>query len=267
MTTTLPWPELEIPHWSGFVAAVSEITALSEVDPAYLFRGQSDAAWSLKPTLARVIPANTSRARACEMEARVYSEFGGQFHLVCTDGERHIYDSDSTFLDWWPEMQHYGAPTRLLDWTASPYVAAYFAAIANPDTDGALYVCHPATITERWSALENIQGAIHWHKDFRDGVYFFSPRRQSQRVATQQGHFSVAFDPMADHQQVLVKGCPPAELAAHDSQWLRRWIIPAALKCEFLRHLRRMNVTANSLFPGPDGLGRSMKELFAARLF
>ncbi len=41
----------------------------------------------------------------------------------------------------------------------------------------------------------------------------------------------------------------------------RKLIIPNQLKPDFLRHLRRLNITARSLFPGIDGFGRSVSEL------
>ena len=38
-------------------------------------------------------------------------------------------------LEWLALMQHYGTPTRLLDFTRSPYVACYFALEELPRTD------------------------------------------------------------------------------------------------------------------------------------
>ena len=54
-------------------------------------------------------------------------------------------------------MQHSGAPTRLLDWTRSPWAAAFFAAVENPDQDGAIWWYHQkaldATARAQWERL------------------------------------------------------------------------------------------------------------------
>jgi hypothetical protein len=39
-------------------------------------------------------------------------------------------------LGWWEVMQHHGAPTRLMDWTTSPFIAAWFAIDGHEDADG-----------------------------------------------------------------------------------------------------------------------------------
>jgi len=46
-------------------------------------------------------------------------------------------------------MQHHGAPTRLLDWSTSIYVAAYFAVIEQPNADGVIWIVHLDTVRNR----------------------------------------------------------------------------------------------------------------------
>lgn len=107
-------------------------------DPLFpWFRGQDRAEWSLLPKLLRLTDGDL------ETESEIREEF-------CT---RAPALSDYTRLsdvevlsnwEWYFVMQHYGAPTRLLDWTESALIALYFALKSNKgDFDAAVWVLDP----------------------------------------------------------------------------------------------------------------------------
>ena len=58
-------------------------------------------------------------------------------------------------------MRHYGVPTRLLDWSASFYVAAYFAAASAPSKDGAVFVLHLNALDQAIAAKYGAIGAFN----------------------------------------------------------------------------------------------------------
>src|SRR4051794_6029010 len=119
----MPWKETPITSWDHFSALCSKILASQPLRDLF-FRGQSDSVWSLEPNLVRLWDkgAPVSAHDALRIEGNMIQEFF--FHV----GKRLDSLCDTQDL---PSvlalMQHYRAPTRLLDWTYSPYVAAYFA--------------------------------------------------------------------------------------------------------------------------------------------
>src|SRR5262245_56010695 len=90
---------------------------------AWLFRGQRCDKWELRTSLERCwerlkIKSNLRN----DFELRIIREFKRAYHQYA----QHIPSSDN-IIEWLSLMQHHGAPTRLLDFTYSIYVAAYFA--------------------------------------------------------------------------------------------------------------------------------------------
>jgi hypothetical protein len=123
------YKEVPIRSWEHLV---------DEVSGRYLnwaFRGHSDASWQLESTLARRFKDAKINSRAWpEEEVRILRIFQRKAHLFLD----HIpHDKDA--LRWLGLMQHHGAPTRLLDFTWSPYVAAFFALEQAPKTDAAIW--------------------------------------------------------------------------------------------------------------------------------
>ena len=253
---------------------VAEVTPLAPDSAAkasghYWYRGQTNSEWGLETSFLRMTRhLAKQREEALRLEEVARQEFMSKAHLFIDIGNMAKV---KTIPCSWALMQHHGAPTRLLDWTASPYVAAYFATQQDgSDRDGAVWCfCHrrlrqafvddygsePPDLTR----TEDEDPAVkHLHDALRDPsaasnvlpleFKFFS----SARMAEQQGRFTMCLRVHQDHVCIAAKVAP-----SH----LKKIIIPHRIKPDFLAELRRMNITAAALFPGVDGLGRSIAEL------
>lgn len=257
----MPWPEIKINSWDKFVSAISLLAIGTPPGAAYTFRGQPKANHSLEPSLQRKI-SKLSRANALRIEKTLLAEFQSQAHLLMQPAWLPDYRD---MIAWWSLMQHHGAPTRLLDWTKSPYVAAYFAVESHPEEDGALWYFHVNRLDIRLKelgepimddALKDLNRFFASESDQRC-CYLFERKQKIERMVTQQGVFTVSPDVLANHADIIEN----ALVKNDEKEWFRKIIIPAELKPEFLLQLHRLNVNGIALFPGIDGLGRSLKEL------
>ncbi len=127
----MTWPQKTIQYWSEFTQFVDALVPRSVLLDRFLCRGQADEAWSLEDSITRIMAGGANTANAIAIEKAALREFMSQAHL-------YINSSDlpqlNDLLAWWALMQHYGAPTRLLDWSESPYVALYFTVRGSLET-------------------------------------------------------------------------------------------------------------------------------------
>jgi hypothetical protein len=199
------------------------------------------------------------------LEERAREEFASQAHL----GASFPLPPSNHKANWWPHMQHFGAPTRLLDWTESPYVAAYFACEQHLDKDGAVFIVHPFTVTKEVlgsNKTRDISDSVMMSENAPHSVFFFPPSVRSQRAVAQQSHFASGINVLCDHDSIILSKCVNESTGVLNEGLVLKWEIPAILKLVFLQQLRVMNVAAHALFPGLDGLGRSVRDLIRSRL-
>ena len=130
--------EVRLKSWSEFDKLVKKRSYRR-----WIYRGQEDSSWELQSSLFRAFKTaqdlhELGKGRKKKISrhehARVMIErFKSNAHLYLT----HFPKDDDDF-SWLALMQHYGAPSRLLDFSFSPYVAAYFA-LENGIEDAAIY--------------------------------------------------------------------------------------------------------------------------------
>lgn len=259
----MEWPTSEISEWDKFVRMVSLLGRKVFPTP-YVFRGQANSAWSLKPSLLRLLPSSTQPARAIEIEWGMLEDFKSQAHLHVPAGLLPPSLRMSAPAEWWALMQHYGAPTRLLDWTQSAYVAAYFAVESGWDTDGVLYAVHMKAAQGSYEKAYGPGGIISPDEfkraDAPKALLFWCPERRSTRFVAQQGFTSLSTSVSCSHDDMILESCDQAQSQFPEKMIHHRLIIPRSSKPQFLRNLRAMNIAAHSLFPGLEGTCRSAAE-------
>jgi hypothetical protein len=179
--------------------------------------------------------------------------------------------------NWLSLAKHHGLPTRLLDWTYSPYVAMHFAThdVRHFDEDAAIWcvdyrktnellpdplcrvlqredvnilttemINRVATTLEEYDALSD-----------HDFVAFFEPPSLDERIVNQFALFSLPSSPTLPLERLLKQ---------REASY-RRIIIPAELKWEIRDKLDQANITERVLFPGLDGLSQWLKRYFTTR--
>lgn len=198
---------------------LSEIQVYPEVD---FFRGQSSVEYKLLPSIGRLFKNGNEQALV-EYERCIFDEFKRKFSQY-TDC-RPQRDLDFLFL-----AQHYGLPTRLLDWTYNPIIALYFACNSNFEKDGVVFQCFPFS-----HAIFNKE--THDIFSFpRESILI--PDLTDMRYKNQNGLF-------------VLYPKPWIESTEHISY---KFIIPASSKRIILTKLIKIGITESFIMPSLDSL-------------
>lgn len=200
-----------------------EALAKYRKDTSWAFRGQQDPQWSLVPKAGRV----------------PYSRVDDLCALA--DWKRRAIELVSFRVandwDWLTIAQHHRLPTRLLDWSFNPLVAAFFAAEHGGESDCVVY----AHRTRNDIEFENVDPASC------EGVQRVKARAVANRLTRQLGLFTIH--------------CPPSlplETNLQDGDQLERIVIDGAYRGELIFELSHYGVNRLGLFPDLDGLSDFM---------
>lgn len=233
----------------------------------WIFRGLPDLSHGLKTSLERACDAfKIELKKAAELEEQLLKDFRRRYpHYAPEDppGKDQV-------VEWFALMQHHGAPTRLMDWTYSFFIAAFFALeSAKPGRDSAVWALNSTWLYEELpnhlekvlpgaayllERLDETRAKEDFDRVFAKSlgfIYPINPFRLNERLTIQQGVFICVGDPNRSFEKNLRATKLPAGALA-------RITIKSQCRRDVLLALHRMNVNSAALFPGMDGFAKSL---------
>ena len=223
-----------------------------ETNLRWWFRGHTDADWDLLPSVRRGYSRDQERYLSNEFRARA-----GTRHHKCP--------LDDEYAGWLAIMQHYRLPTRLLDWSRSPLVAAFFATEShqrhsdNPkDTDACIWALAPGRLNQS-QGFEPLLYPLNANRlkdmiipaikgeDETDTVVAAMAVEIDLRMQVQQGAFTVH---SSDDPLNQMAGC---------QDWLKKIVIPSKTLSPLARELDLAGFRLGDLFPDLDNLATELR--------
>jgi FRG domain len=239
----------------------------------YVWRGQRSESWKLEPTLDRLIrEAKTSHVQEWDFDKNHLEAFKRAARGRRSASATPPADEN----EWWALGQHYGLATPLLDWTNSPFVAAFFAfadvgldqtpfrsvfALHQPSIDSMVKAARLDEDVRREEKQEEfkktgkspglLQSVFLRGKAEPDLVFVRPQSDENQRLLAQGGLFTRSRtnlsieDWVMKHQQDTDAGLT-----------LLKCLVPDEERSRCLQLLNRMNINPLSLFPDLTGASR-----------
>ncbi len=234
------------------------------------FRGCGKSSYELNPSLFRNNNFTTEE-EFLDLESKILVQFQ----------QKSIpYLSKSLNTDWEYLffMQHFGVPTRLLDWTENPYIALFFALTGASkklhstgySKDAAVWLLNP--ITWNQTILKHINytgGILNVDEEFVKG---YAPKTDisimnsepiaingtynSPRIVAQRGVFTIFGKNFLSFEKVFEK-------LPFDKNTLKKLLIPKDSIEELLKSLIRIGFSDSVIFPDLDGLAKEIKRKFS----
>lgn len=260
----------------------------------FVYRGHGNSVWELETSIERTIKKYRTPPFFDDYtsdEKWMLYEFIRKAHLYHEYGIRH----DDKF-EWLAIMQHYGSPTRLLDFTYSFYIASFFAIIESTD-DASIWAVNKYIIRdnlhedfklpyEKGVALLDevnikhiefankfIAKAYESNYKYPDTVIPLEPKLLNERLSKQQGLFLMPTNPRKSFQQNLISSLKINDLELEpisienlielsnvkdNKVELVKFVIPKENHNKIIKHLNEMNITYENLFPGLEGLAKTL---------
>jgi len=235
----------------------------------WCFRGDGSSPRTLKTSLERAAVDRWGRqwSELPEIEEGLLRRFRREAHLYLStepaEGDR---------IGWLALMRHHGAPTRLLDWSFSFFVALHFAVErAEPGRPSSIFAMNLGRVREQVDRFQHVRPfllrdpnakhpetveAIIDHSPRYPLIFPLNPLRMNRRLILQQSIFMVPGDITKSFMDNLRAVDTPENLMVE---------IPLSNHRSFLeeatRELLAMNMTSATLFPGLDGFAQNLTSL------
>jgi len=253
------YAEFDCEDWTDFKVSLRSVLNASGADEPisdrFIFRGQSCSSWGLMSSFDRDNSPLSAAARDRKYTELIrtfkesYMAYGGISNFGANQYIEGFDEFDDTRVE--GVAQHYGLGTRLLDWTYSPYVSAFFA-LSNP----ASCVSGMASI---WALDRNAfdafsQSEIRYYRDLH---------RANVRNLWQMGAFVRNYTSNPDISDLFKRDSKSYDHSLdRGAPLLIRFDIPIADELEILDDLQLMRINAMTIFPGMEGVVSWLRKKF-----
>lgn len=233
---------------------------VSKLSEDWIFRGQANSTWDLTTSLERA--SFTQKYDGIELSYLTDFQRGARNFLAA-------HEQPNDLIEWLALMQHHGAPTRLLDFTKSPFIAAYFAFenIQPKVKSVSIWAINITSIREKAithlfshfksefqeshnQLTDEIFSKIFYRNDC-DCILPVEPFTMNQRYFLQQSVFvspGNSLTPLMEQLDFL----PIKDVN------IFKLVVPSSIARTVQLELQKMNITRTSLFPGLDGYAKYM---------
>lgn len=274
-------PIKRISHVSEWVQFVEENSCRFKRNQHFFYRGESSLKYKLLPSLYRKTKDTVERDTylSGNSETKILTEF-----MTESAGLINAISVDDMFR-WVEYAQHFGVPTRLMDWTSNPLVALFFACSSKQSEDGRIYIlnslCYRLLTDE--NNLNKLEGKkikeeaekMIWESE-ESFPYpaLFKPYYLDQRMFAQSSQFMVwgykkeILNTMVDElekdgrKKQIIKYLGMNGIEAEcleEVQALSEVLIDGRAKKQIQRELDSIGINQATLFPGLDGIGKAIE--------
>jgi hypothetical protein len=227
----------------------------------WLFRGMPNSKWNLKTSFDRIDFPNLDYT----VQEDLITIFKKRAYHYLRENE---IPADNELIDWLTIMQHYGAPTRLLDWTTSLYISAFF---SFENIQKGVEKVSIWCLNNSWLHDQNEIILEQRHPNFDKNrilseampnsleglVIQVSPKKDNERIICQQGCFLIGLNIHVNFENNF---CLYNKTELKDN--LYKINIPIGYRKAALYDLELMNINYSTLFPGLEGFARSLNDYY-----
>lgn len=244
-----------------FTELLSQLEKFQKKTKVSWSRGMRSADYKLEPSLFRH-PNLEKIEDLLAAERRITTRFVQRSLPYLS--RRLVDDWDKLFL-----MQHYGVPTRLLDWSENPMVSTFFALEADTKHEGkdaVVWLCDPELwnqsafkhISYKGGVFDEADDHIAKHapgtlvEEMPDTPIMMFGSYNSPRIVAQRGVFSLFGKSMVTMEEFY-------EDSDFSAGCLEKIIVPAAKVAGIRESLFRKGFTESVVFPEIEGLAKELK--------
>jgi len=252
----------EIKSWQDLLSAESEFDGIDQ----WGFRGQDTPDFPAS-SLERHCRSSSIKVDSRDLEVKLIRDFARRYSLYAG----YAPPAKGFTLEWLSILRHYGAPTRLIDFTYSFFMAAFFALESEKkDPKPVVWAVNLTRLAkaadEHFAQLPDAQGLLKHYNEKKDGppfrnlfmrstpipfVYTANPLRLNERLTIQQGLFLAAGDTNMSFEANL-------RAVPKQSDCVMQLLINPSFRREALGKLHRMGINNATLFPGLEGFAKSL---------